>query len=676
MKKRFVFGLMLVTLLAFFAAGCGNSAPVADPEIAAESTDVVVEPPASESTTLDTVSVVDSLGNEVLIPSEVTRVASMRSGITEIICALGEAEKIVAVDEMVKAGEMYGMFVTSIHPELMDADAPYAGRDINAEEMLRIAPDLVLHGGYGRIKQAEALKEQAPDLPIVIAHFETLDAYMDDIRVVARCVGAEDRAEVLITYLQSKLDFIAETLADVPDDEKVRVFYGGHDAYHAYGGETFEHAQIVNAGGVNVAESLAGWMPEVSPEQLLEWDPEVIVLLNGASVDEVLNDSKLEGLSAVANKRVYALPEAGWDFSSPRALFCIEWLATKFYPAYFSDVDIESEADEFYRNVFGVPYDGPALADSDTRIVTDMNGREVEIPAHPRRVVSVFPYVTFTTLALGGEDVLVAIDSMSAKIEKLAEVYPVVQDLPDVGTFFGLNEESVLLAEPDLILTASWHRDPDETQEKLGVPVLCADLNDYKESVAFIGSVLGGDAVERADELISYYDTKMAAVADALSAVDEKTTVYVGGGDGFLSTFGAESTWHYEVEAAGGVNVSADLVGGGSHEVSMEDIVLWDPDVIVLDQSCPDGVADVLADSRWESVTAVKEGRVYRSPAGFLDVWGRPHLETLLSRLWLADKCYPEAADLDMAAEAKEFYATVYGVELSDAEVEALLSAE
>jgi iron complex transport system substrate-binding protein len=334
---------ILVTVFLLAAAGCSPA--------------IEVEP------TPETRVVVDSLGNEVTIPATVDEVASMRAGITEILCALGEEERIVAVDEMVQAGEMYGAFITHVYPQLMERDCPLAGRDINVEEMLRINPDVVLHGGYGRIRQAEALMEQAPDLPVVIAHFETLDAYMDDIRIVAQCVGAEDRAEELIDTLQTTLDEVAARVEDVPQEEQVRVYYGGHDVYHAYGGETFEHAQIVAAGGVNVAEELTGWMPEVSAEQLLVWDPQVIVLLNGASVEDVLNDPQLAGVSAVADGRVYALPEAGWDFSSPRALFAIQWLASKLYPEHFADIDIEAEADAFYQGVFGVDYDGPSLVD-------------------------------------------------------------------------------------------------------------------------------------------------------------------------------------------------------------------------------------------------------------------------------------------------------------------------
>jgi len=674
--------LVGILILAVLLSGCGSGTATPAPTVApATEPAAVQEPPSAE-----TITVVDSLGNEVAIPQAVNRVASMRSGITEIICALGQQDKIVAVEEGVKEGGGYGAFIAGVYPDLMARDCPLAGGGISAEEMLRIDPDLVLHGGYGRIKQAEAFKEQVPEMPVVIAHFETLEHYMDDIRIVAQCVNAEERAEELIAYLQSKLDFVAERVSDIAEDEKVRVFYGGHDIYHAYGGETFEHFQIVSAGGVNVAADLTGWMPEVSAEQLLQWDPQVVVLLSGVSVDDVLNDPKLASLSAVKERRVYSLPESGWDFSSPRALFCIEWLASKLYPGRFADVDIEAEADEFYRGVFGVDYTGLALAEAGAapsapvkmRVVVDMNGREVEIPARVSRVVSLSPDITLSVLALGGGDALVGIDWMSPNNESLRRVFPAVEGLAEVGSFFNVNAESVLLADPDVVLTVAWHRDPDKTQEMLGIPVVCIDADYYRESLVLIADVLGSAAMEKAAELGAFYEDTVLSIQAAIADVpeEERTKVYIAGSDGFLSTFGKESAWQFELVDVGAVNVAADIVGGGSHEVSVEQLLLWDPDVIILDETCPDSLADVLADPRWQSVRAVQDGRVCRASVGFMETWGRPHIESVVARIWEAAKFYPEQVDFDVVAEAQAFYSRFYGIDLSDAEVEALLEVE
>jgi len=640
-------------------------------------------PAAAKTTSGETRVITDSVDKQVTIPAQVNTVASMRSGITEIICALGQKDKIIAVDEMVKTGESYGEFIAGVYPDLKDRVAPFANKDINVEEMLRLAPDVVLHGGYGRIKQAESLMKQAPSLAVVIAHFETIEEYMNDIRIVAQCVNAEDRAEELIAYLQKTLDDVTARVKDVPAAEKVRVFYGGHDVFHAYTPSTFEHSQIVMAGGVNVAEKLEGWLPEVSPEQLLVWDPQVVILLNGANVDEVLNDKRLASLSAVKNKRVYALPEASWDFSSPRALFCIEWLAAKLYPAKFADLDMEAEADAFYQHVFGVEYTGPALSEGSTssassgkRTITDMNGRRVEIPTIVNKVVSLHPDLTYSALALGGDKMLVGVDSVSPKNANLVKLYPAVAKIPDVGAFYSVNQESILLTKPDVILTVAWQKDLDKLQQTLGIPMVCVDSNLYKESLTFIAQIMGAEAQKKAAVFTDYYDDKIGGIAEKISLFSSsKPKVYIAGGSGLLSTYGKESTWQYEVDDAGGVNVAADMVGGGAHEVSIEQVITWNPDVIILDKSCTDKVSALLADARWQSVAAVKNKRVYRAPNGYVDTFGRPHLESALARIWLADKLYGDRLGLKINSETATFYQQCLGVNFSEAEISAILSA-
>jgi len=140
-----------------------------------------------------------------------------------------------------------------------------------------------------------------------------------------------------------------------------------------------------------------------------------------------------------------------------------------------------------------------------------------------------------------------------------------------------------------------------------------------------------------------------------------------------MSTYGAESTWHYEILDAGGVNVAAGLTGGGAHGVSMEQVMLWDPQVVILDSACPDTVDDVLVDARWAGVSAVASGRVYRSSPGYVGPWGRPHLESAMARVWLADKLYPDRLDIDIMAEAAEFYERAYGRAFGEDELRVIL---
>ncbi len=382
-------------------------------------------------------------------------------------------------------------------------------------------------------------------------------------------------------------------------------------------------------------------------------------------------------MSAIKNRRVYSLPEASWDFSSPRALFCIEWLAQILYPERFADIDIDAEADAFYRAVFGVDYAGPELGtgaapEAETRTITDMIGRRVEVPSQIIRAMPLSSDITGVLMALGAGDQLAAVDSMTPGNANLLAAFPELADLPAPCAFFDANAESILAVDPDVVLTVSWQRDPDRLQEMMGIPVVCIDLNLYAPTIRFLSEIMGAE--ERADEIVGYYQERLAAIHEALQDVPraERTRIYVAGND-MMSTYGAESTWHYEVLDAGGVNVAAALTGGGSQGVSMEQIMLWDPQVVVLDNACQDDVEDVLTDPRWAGISAVQEGRVFRASPGYIGPWGRPHLESAMARVWLADRLYPDTLDLDIAAEAATFYERVYGREFGDAELEAIL---
>ncbi|MBI9107013.1 MAG: ABC transporter substrate-binding protein [Spirochaetales bacterium] len=313
---------------------------------------------------------------------------------------------------------------------------------------------------------------------------------------------------------------------------------------------------------------------------------------------------------------------------------------------------------------------------SETRVIRDMRGRSVEIPVEISRAASVFPYVSFITLALGGGDVLVGIDSSSTGNENLMRTYPEIKDVPAMGMFFNVNPESILEADPQVVFTVNWDKDPDKTQSLLNVPVICVDLNLYKESIEFLSGIIGDSAESRANELISYYEEKKDLIKRSISKADvnELTKVYIAGGKGIHSTYGKESTWQYEIADAGGINVAADVFGGGAQEVSSEQIIIWDPEVIVLDLSCPDSAEDILNDEMFQDLSAVKSGRIYYAPAGFLDTFGRPHMESALARLWLADKLYPEEININITDEAKAFYLKFYGIELSDSEISIILN--
>lgn len=616
--------------------------------------------------------IIDSVGNEVIIPSYVENVATLRAGITEIVCALGMRGKIAAVENGVKDGTGYGEFIAGVYPDLMERDCPILGYDPNLEEMLRINPDLILIGGYGRMKWVEPLQQTG--LPVVVSHFETLENYMDDIRIVAQCVNAEERAEELITYLESKLDLTADMVAGIPQAEKVKALFVGHDVYHVYTSDTFEHTQIEAAGGINVASDMTGWLPEVSPEQLIMWDPDVIFTLSGIDTEAIINDDKIADVSAIKNGRVYALPESGWDFASPRALFAIEWLASRLYPELFSDIDIVAEVDEFYNNVFGVNYGGPALVE--TRTITDMAGRTVTIPGRANRIVSISPDATIMVYELNGQDKLagMSLGRVEAQVMPvLQQVYPSSSDIPLVGASSDANMEEIMALEPDIVLAKSF-TDLNEMSESMGVPIVCIaqeSVDELRESYRLIGNVIGR-AME-ANTILHYFDSKVNYILEHTGVIADadKKKVYITAVDP-LSTMGGDAYQEYLITTAGGINVGSELSGFGA-QVSLEQIIQWDPDIVLVVSYCQLSADEIKADSQWQTLRAVQNGEVYDYPS-FMGPWDAPGSKSLIGMIWLASVLYPEEMSFDIYSEIKEYYATVYRYIITDEEINGIFN--
>jgi iron complex transport system substrate-binding protein len=304
-------------------------------------------------------TIIDSTGTSVEIPADVKRVVALRSGIVEMIVLLGAEDKLVGIDDGTAKGSGFSGYITKICPQVMNLTAPVSGHTMNLEQIIALQPDVVLIGGYGRLEWIDPLK--AANLTVVVTHFEEIGNFTRDLNIVAQVVGKETRANTVVAYIQGVLDDVESRVGDIPADEQVTAYFCSHDAFHVYGGTTFEHAQIVTANGINVGEEITTWLPEVSPEQLLLWNPDVIFTLSGTSTEDILDDTRIQEVSAVKNAKVYAMPEGGWDFGSLRAIFAIKWMAWKLYPDKFSGINMNQEANNFFQTVYGTDYAGPSL---------------------------------------------------------------------------------------------------------------------------------------------------------------------------------------------------------------------------------------------------------------------------------------------------------------------------
>ncbi len=304
---------------------------------------------------------------------------------------------------------------------------------------------------------------------------------------------------------------------------------------------------------------------------------------------------------------------------------------------------------------------------ADTRTVTDQAGRKVEIPAEVNRIVTTWRPCTYLVFAVGGQEKLVGVDNGSTATPFTVGVYPEIENVAKVGDKkSGINVEEVVAAKPDVVCV--WAEASNdgiiEQLETQGIPTLVIipeSAEEMKEAAALLGEVLG--LTEQADKVIGYYDDTIAMIKDRLKDVpeSERKRVYLAGAHGILSSCGSDFYQHYLIEQAGGVNVAAELKGGWQN-VSPEQLVAWDPDVIIADPYCKESMDDALKmDPGLKALKAVKNDQLYSFPK--IGQWSFPIPQSAMGILWLSKTLYPEQfEDIDLEKEVNSYYEEFFGV--------------
>jgi iron complex transport system substrate-binding protein len=311
--------------------------------------------------------------------------------------------------------------------------------------------------------------------------------------------------------------------------------------------------------------------------------------------------------------------------------------------------------------------------------LTDQAGVTVTIVPPVERLVSVYGSGTFSIYALGAGDRLamawyVGVRGIAQASEALRRLEPRLEDILNFGD---PNVEEMIARDADLILVdGSRYGAFADQMNELGVPtlqLLVETPEALMESLALLGRALGEEATQRAAALSADYDRVTTAVQDSLADLQtpDRVRVLFLGTDP-LTVASGDMYQTLLIEAAGGVSVTEDLVGYWN-EVNLEQVLLWNPDVIVIPPYGPVQPEDLTGSPDWQAVRAVQTGRVHRMPR-VLAPMDTPVPESVLGVLWMADILYPGCVALDLADEARRFYATYYDYALTDAEIEQLTS--
>lgn len=319
----------------------------------------------------------------------------------------------------------------------------------------------------------------------------------------------------------------------------------------------------------------------------------------------------------------------------------------------------------------------PEGAAPQEREITDMAGRTMTVPLEIESVFSTGPAAAIYLYTLVPDKLLgwnYALNDIEKSI--ILEQY---HDLPNFGQGDAVNYEAVIAAGPTIALNVTSINDgsidaSDALAEQLGVPVVMvsSDLLDAPAVYRFMGELFGVE--EQAEALAAYAEETFNAISSLDIPNEEKVRIYYGNGEDSLETAPAGSSHGQIIDLVNAVNVADLELGDGSRvQISAEQLLAWDPDVIIVngepkaDMTGSAAAEAILADPLFATLKAVQNGAVYGTPnAPFSWVDRPPGPNRIVGMRWLSGLIYPEYLDYDVDEAVREFFQLFYHVELSD----------
>ena len=326
------------------------------------------------------------------------------------------------------------------------------------------------------------------------------------------------------------------------------------------------------------------------------------------------------------------------------------------------------------------------------RTIRDMAGREVEVPHEINGVYSAIPIGTVLIYTINPNKLI----AKNFKTSPMEEKYMTEEfvNLPVLGNYIvgdTASEEQILQTKPDVIvytgeINDKWKQEVDKLQERLGIPfvMVSGQLQEVHEAYEFLGELL--NEKHRVQELGEYCKQVLDEVEEIASKIpqDKRTKIYYAIGEEGLMSYPAGKTMHSElINMINGINV----VNVGDEnpymrvEVSMEQILNWNPDVIITNKAGARGGsgidlrAKLLKDSKWSDINAVKNKKIYEIPSVPFSWFGEPpSVARIMGLKWVGSIMYPQYFEFDLKNEAKEFYEKFYNIKLTEDNLDEILN--
>lgn len=320
--------------------------------------------------------VVDQLNRTVTVPDHIERVVVLQHQTLNLLVQLNQQDHIVGV--LSSWQKQLGKNYNRLAPNLIHLPMPGDLSSVNIESLLALKPQVVFVANYAPQAMIEQIEQL--NIPVIAISLRQdlaseagkINPQMNNeeytyneglkagILLIGEVMDAKQQAQDLIDYTFSQRQIVSERLKDLKPEQRISV-YMANPNLTTYGSGKYTGLMMQHAGAYNVAAATIQGFKQISIENVLQWDPQVIFVQERYPqvVNEILTDSAWQNIMAVKEQRVYLMPEyaKAWGYPMPEALALGElWMAKKLYPQRFADIDMQKAADEYYRRFYRTDY--------------------------------------------------------------------------------------------------------------------------------------------------------------------------------------------------------------------------------------------------------------------------------------------------------------------------------
>jgi len=295
-----------------------------------------------------TITFNDKLGREISVTLPVKRAVFLQ--MYELLPVLGVWDRVVGISRFAYENDI----TVAARPDIARTVPSVGGTtDVNIEALMKLRPDLVI-SWTSRPENIKFMQEKG--LKVYSIYPDSLAELYDVMRTLGRIFGREKKIRQTISNMEDIFGMIRRRVVAIPYEQRQKTLWIGSRPNGVACGIGINNDIFNLIGGRNVAGHMQERNADVSLENIILWNPDVIFIWGNAKygVNDILGNPQWRFINAVKRGRVYKAPT--WSTWSPRIAPVALWMAARTYPELFRDVNLNKAIDRFYRKTYGIPY--------------------------------------------------------------------------------------------------------------------------------------------------------------------------------------------------------------------------------------------------------------------------------------------------------------------------------